>query len=190
MTENPYDGVLRFKEVLSHSKTSNNDKESEKAFKRTLGFCFNASLVNQLTNKLQSYNKSFSFVMDYLLLKVTRIQSFYRMKIARRMYLLTKKAGQIFLMSGPARLTHSSKQRGSRLENTRQTTWLQLRPFSLKFQIYSFERKDKRAWTTTVSLSEMRQLKTDCPEILRLKAILESRAYLESLSKFEFISSW
>lgn len=143
---------------------------------------FNNSLINMLLMKLQIANRPISLLLDYLIFKTLKIQATVRMKFQRRRYLLLKAQLQLFLCSGPARLTHNSKVRGSRLENTRMTTWLILKPPSIKFWIYSYEKKDKRTWSTTVSLSEIKILKTKHRETLTRRALAESMNYLSSLS--------
>lgn len=135
----------------------------------------------QLSGKLQLMNRGSGLLIDYLLLKTVKVQAFYRMALARRRYLLLAKAERLFLATGPARLTHSAKQPGAQLENTRQVTWLELRPPTLKFVVFSFEKRDKRTWSTFVSLSELRTLNTACRRVLAARARLESKAYLASL---------
>lgn len=99
----------------------------------------------------------------------------------RRSFLQLRELEQVFLSTGPARLRYGARQRNGILDDTRQTSWLVLKPLSIKFHVYSYDKKDKRTWSTSVSLSELKMLKTKCRETLARRALAESKTYLASL---------
>lgn len=159
------------------------NREKENLWNGQIGYCLNMNLIDQLISKLLAVNKSSNLVITYVLTKVIKLQAYYRMKIARRLYLLKRRTGRVLLSSGPARLTYSARQKGGQLESTRQVTWLVLSPPTVFFKILSFEKKDRRSWSTSVAVSELVGLRTQCREVLARRASIEARLLLQCLSR-------